>query len=1017
VRTVGLFAALGFLFGSIARAQVDRVRDPIQTSRSIPLRRHVHPHAQMKYDVGPVDPAFAMRYITLVLKPAETARVELDRLIESQQDPASPGFRKWLTPEQYADRFGASQRDIEKISAWLKHEGFRVEATARGRDWIAFSGTASSVEAAFGAAVHRYEWDGESHFAISAEPSIPAALEPVVEALLGLDDFPKSSQPTRPAITLSNGLITLAPDDLRTIYGVQRLHQAGIDGTGQKIAVLGQTAVDLADIQAFRKTYGMIDAAVQLVQTGPDPGMNPNFLGEADLDLEWSGAMAPNATLLYVYSKDLNQAVLHAIDQNLAPVLSESFGICEEFVSAAQSSAYELEAKKANAMGITWVVATGDSGAANCDRPSPFAAQGLAVSFPSNLPEVTAVGGTEFNEGTGADAFWAATNGANGESALSYVPEMAWNDTAYLGYMSSGGGGVSKVFSKPSWQSGPGVPNDGARDLPDVAMDAGNGHDPYNIVSGGQLMGVGGTSAAAPVFAGIVALLNESLAAGGAGNINPDLYRLAQSTPGIFHDIVAGNNIVPCEPESPDCANGQFGYSAGPGYDLATGLGSVDAYNLVMEWNGTAAGTPSITSVTPASATAGGASFQLTVNGSNFGAGSQVQWNGASLPTTVASATQLQVQVDASLIAIPGIAAVTVSLGGKASATFYFTVSASESMGLSYSNQRVTASPPSACTPPAAMNSFVTTDGTIYLWFQATITANDRLVISWLAPDNSVYLTVYPGLQPGKNYCGLSTSFNIASLPSNQLGAWQVRLYDNSTELFSLPFTVSTPGAVTPSIGSLVNGASFQRGGPVAPGSLATIFGTGFAPQVYASSIPLPVMLAGVTVKINQRPAPIVFINPTQINFEIPLETPAGAATAIVETNGVPSAVFSFQVQSVNPGLFAALNNADGSANGTAHPASPGDFLVVYMTGQGPVSQPEMDGVPTPAPPPLFNALKPYSATIGTAKANVTFLGLSPGFVGLAQADVQIPKLAAGTYPLTITVGGVTSNSLSISVK
>lgn len=180
----------------------------------------------------------------------------------------------------------------------------------------------------------------------------------------------------------------------------------------------------------------------------------------------------------------------------------------------------------------------------------------------------------------------------------------------------------------------------------------------------------------------------------------------------------------------------------------------------------------------------------------------------------------------------------------------------------------------------------------------------------------------------------------------------------------------------------------------MAPGSLVTIFGTGFAPQIYASTIPLPTLLSGVSVIVNGRPAPLVFINPTQINFQMPFETPPGPAKVIVETDGIPSDSFTFQVQPVEPGLFVALNNADGSPNGPAHPASPGDFLVVYMTGQGPVSQPVLDGVPTPNPPPLFTATKPYTAKMGQTNANVTFLGLSPGFVGLAQADVQVPQLA-----------------------
>ena len=151
----------------------------------------------------------------------------------------------------------------------------------------------------------------------------------------------------------------------------------------------------------------------------------------------------------------------------------------------------------------------------------------------------------------------------------------------------AGGGAPSLIFAKPWWQAGPGVPNDQARDVPDVALAASGAHDAYALYVRGQLVGVGGTSAAAPSFAGIVAILNQYLIAKGAipkaglGNINPALYNLAQNTTGLFHDIVGGNNIVPCAAGSNGCSNGSEGYSAGVGYDLATGLGSVDAYNLV----------------------------------------------------------------------------------------------------------------------------------------------------------------------------------------------------------------------------------------------------------------------------------------------------------------------------------------------------------------------------------------------------------------------------------------------------
>jgi subtilase family serine protease len=305
-------------------------------------------------------------------------------------------------------------------------------------------------------------------------------------------------------------------------------------------------------------------------------------------------------------------------------VISESFGLCEYLVGIERLGLYyyEVEAQKGNALGITWLASSGDSGAAGCDYQVPIATQGLNVILPSSVPEVTAVGGTEFNEGSGN--YWSGTNGPYGGSALSYIPETAWNDTAAAlaleGPIESGGGGLSAVYKKPSWQTGPGVPNDGARDVPDVSLTASALHDPYLIVTGGEVGGIGGTSASAPAFAGMIAVLNQYLVQNGVqtkpglGNINPKLYSMAAAgKSGVFHDVTTGDNIVPCQANSANCVNaqsgntagagtriniapcqtdtpgctgGSFGYTAGPGYDLVTGLGSVDAYNLITLWGG-----------------------------------------------------------------------------------------------------------------------------------------------------------------------------------------------------------------------------------------------------------------------------------------------------------------------------------------------------------------------------------------------------------------------------------------------
>ncbi len=275
--------------------------------------------------------------------------------------------------------------------------------------------------------------------------------------------------------------------------------------------------------------------------------MNGNLI-EADLDLEWSGAIARNAKIYYVYGENAFEAAIIAVDNNIAPVISISYGGCEIDDPV---SLFRAVAQQANAQGITILSASGDAGAAGCDSQGldPLATRGESVAFPADLPEVTGVGGTAFAEAGGN--FWAATNSANLSSALSYIPEIAWNESSQSNGLGAGGGGVSALVSKPAWQAGPGVPNDNARDVPDIALSAAI-HDGYFITYQGSNFSVAGTSASSPSFAGILAILNQYQVtkglqpAAGLGNINPQLYRLAQSAPTAFHDVTSGNNIVLC---------------------------------------------------------------------------------------------------------------------------------------------------------------------------------------------------------------------------------------------------------------------------------------------------------------------------------------------------------------------------------------------------------------------------------------------------------------------------------------
>jgi uncharacterized protein (TIGR03437 family) len=564
-----------------------------------------------------VDPSFEIAYATLYLKPSAAQQAALKKLLIEQQDSLAANYHRWLTPEEYGNRFGLSRGDIGKITGWLESLGLKVNDVARGRHWITFSGSAASVGRGFGTEFHRYVMDGRTHFANATLPSIPEALADVVAGVQGLDDFydagPAGHAPTLlPEVTSNSGVHYVGPDDIATIYDLKPLYAAGIDGSGQTIAIIGHYDIDLTNVNTYRTRFNLPTNPIQMMMFGPDPGSGTG--DEPYLDLELAGAVARNATLVFAYAKSASTAAQYVVDQRLATVISESIITCEP-----STTPYEQAiAQQANAEGITWVAASGDVGGAGCETQGklPQASKGLAVGSPASIPEVTAVGGTEFDDANGT--YWNATNNSNLASAISYIPEKAWNDSLANSELAASTGGASIFYSKPWWQSGPGVPDDSARDVPDVSMNASWSHDGYYIYLGSWYE-QGGTSASTPVFAGVVALLNHYLMSKGVlsqpglGNINPTLYRLAQNAPGAFHDIIKGDNIVPCVQGSPNCVNGSLGYSAGPGYDQVTGLGSIDAYQLATSWT---SGSPTSTTVnaTPATIAFNNGNVKLTAS-------------------------------------------------------------------------------------------------------------------------------------------------------------------------------------------------------------------------------------------------------------------------------------------------------------------------------------------------------------------------------------------------------------------
>jgi hypothetical protein len=646
--------------------QPDRVAGPIDPSHMVALQNHVPPLAQSRYEQGLIDPSRPLN-VTMMFTATAEQQAALRELLEKQQDPESANFHKWLTPEQYADRFGLSQNDINRITAWLQSQGFKVVYIARGRDAVTFSGDAAQVQGAFKTEIHAYDVDGKMHFANSIPPMIPAALSGIVGGFRGLHNFfPRPQLRPHPDYSVTGASThVLAPGDLATIYNINPLYQlpTPIDGTNQKLVVVGQTDIYLADINNYRGGFGLstipssasscapstttgevgvISAPCdttnfQLVisGTGGDPGLSTGDISESDLDIEVSGSVARNAQIIFVTSSGgVGDSWSWAIDNNLAPVISISYGLCEAFNTSPPLATEDQEFQKAALMGISVFAAAGDAGAATCDGDAfgpnvTKATLGLSVSYPASSPSVTGVGGTEFNEGTSASTYWdppPTTSTANfGNSALSYIPELAWNDTKLVGSLDATGGGPSNCekasgitteagfafsicaspgggFAKPSYQTAL-TPSDGVRDVPDISFSASNVNDPYiictpqseiqgdsNVSTSTCVSGItpalvtygsafGGTSAATPVAAAMTALLNQYLGASGLANINTQLYKLYGTNPSAFNNINTGtsgtgdedasDNIVPCtsgdpsvEPLALRCpSTDSFGYS------------------------------------------------------------------------------------------------------------------------------------------------------------------------------------------------------------------------------------------------------------------------------------------------------------------------------------------------------------------------------------------------------------------------------------------------------------------------
>ncbi len=531
----------------------------------------------------------ANMHVALVLSRDPAAQAAFDQLLANQQNPTSPLYHQWLTPQQVGQFFGPTAEDLSAVTTWLTSQGLKVESIAPSGVIVEASGTTAMVGNAFRTSFGMFSFNARKRLSAVSEPLIPAALSPLIRSVQGLtaahyEPQSKFSVHTltaagkRPQVDLGSGTYAILPNDFAVIYDIASIYSGGNQGAtigskAQRVAVIGKSRVVAADINNYESLAGLPSVQPNVVLAGADPGIatgtNVGYASEATLDVDRVMGTAPGAQVDLVISADsatndgVDIATAYNINTLLDPVMTLSFGSCEADNGAAETNFLNSEFETAASEGISTFVSAGDSGVADCDTAfasAPASSQSASINALCSSGYVTCVGGTEFNDVADPTRYWSATNSNGGyESALSYIPEGAWNEsetsngsgqTVYQ--VAAGGGGVSAYIRKPSWQSGAGVPADGFRDVPDVSLTSAD-HDGYigcfaagggscaATSTGTKITMFSGTSAAAPGMAGIAALLNTKLG-GAQGNMNPMLYRLAVSDPAAFHDVTVATS-------------------------------------------------------------------------------------------------------------------------------------------------------------------------------------------------------------------------------------------------------------------------------------------------------------------------------------------------------------------------------------------------------------------------------------------------------------------------------------------
>lgn len=594
---LALLASAYLAFGQTGSLNVaPRIVAPVDETQLVALKGNTHPLAISKYDQGAVSDSFPLDHMYLQLQRSPEREKALTKLLADIQNPQSSIYHHWLTAEELGRDYGPAQQDIDAVVRWVSSHGMLVNNVSKSGLTLDLSGTAGQVRLAFHTEIHAYNVNGTRHLANAGDPQVPAALSSVIAGFNSLNDFmpqPALRKPhgsfSFPCTNCQDGFdgteqFDEAPADLATIYNVTPLYKRAkpITGKGQTVVVLEVSDIRSADVATFRKAFGLSSYSGKFSQIHPgpgcsDPGKNSTE-GEAALDSEWAGAVAPDANVELASCADTQTnfgafiAAQNLLDQaSPPPIMSLSYISCESGNGPSGNLFIAELWEQAALEGVSVFVPSGDGGAAGCDNlNASYSMNGIAANALASTPFNTATGGTDFLDTAENDnsTYWTASNTPTGKSAKSYVPETPWNDSCaslllfeFFDFPSgaqfcnsspflditAGSGAPSFVYPKPYWQQNIyGNPNDGARDLPDVSLFASNdfwfhaillcmsdeneGGAPCNYSTPVDAFSnsAGGTSFTAPQFASFQALINQK-AGGPQGNAAPIYYDLARA--------------------------------------------------------------------------------------------------------------------------------------------------------------------------------------------------------------------------------------------------------------------------------------------------------------------------------------------------------------------------------------------------------------------------------------------------------------------------------------------------------